>query len=156
MHGCRFFVGWQPLLDITIPFFLHERDENGKLKLTGGAGGATCLGGAIAIWPPIWAFIFTIGVLGLYRCRFASVTTMSIALIATGVFIYRAAIGICFLDLCCIRSFSRATCLSGHYVQILNDSSREKNDQSEFDPISNEKKQGNALIFIMVKIWNNL
>jgi acyl phosphate:glycerol-3-phosphate acyltransferase len=73
--------------------FLMHRDEAGRLKLTGGAGGATCLGGAIAIWPPIVWFIVGLALLVYIVVGFASVTTMSIALIATGVFIYRAAMG---------------------------------------------------------------
>jgi acyl phosphate:glycerol-3-phosphate acyltransferase len=73
--------------------FLIHRDNSGKLKLTGGAGGATCLGGAIAIWPPIVWFIVGLALMVYIFIGYASVTTMSIALIATGVFIYRAAMG---------------------------------------------------------------
>lgn len=73
--------------------FLAKRNEQGKLILSGGAGGATCLGGAIGIWWPIWSIILPLALLVYIIVGFASVTTMSIALIATGVFIYRAAMG---------------------------------------------------------------
>jgi len=87
------FCGLAAILGHNYSIFLMQRDDQGKLQLTGGAGGATCLGGAIAIWPPIWAVILPLGVLVYVIIGFASVTTMSIALIATGVFIYRAAMG---------------------------------------------------------------
>ncbi len=85
--------GLAAILGHNYSIFLIRRNEEGKLHLTGGAGGATCLGGAIAIWPPIWSFILIIGLLVYIGIGFASVATMSIALIATGVFIYRAAMG---------------------------------------------------------------
>lgn len=87
--GC----GLAAILGHNYSIFLIHRNENGRLQLTGGAGGATCLGGAIAIWPPIWTVILPLALLVYILIGFASVTTMSIALIATGVFIYRAAMG---------------------------------------------------------------
>ncbi len=87
--GC----GLVAILGHNYSIFLIHRNEEGRLQLTGGAGGATCLGGAIAIWPHIWAVILPLGILVYILVGFASVTTMSIALIATGVFIYRAAMG---------------------------------------------------------------
>ncbi len=85
--------GLAAIIGHNYSIFLIYRNENGKLRLTGGAGGATCLGGAIAIWPPIIWFIIGLALLVYIFIGFASVTTMSIALIATGVFIYRAAMG---------------------------------------------------------------
>jgi acyl phosphate:glycerol-3-phosphate acyltransferase len=87
------FCGLAAIIGHNYSVFLARKDENGKLKFSGGAGGAPCLGGAIAIWPPIWTVILPLGVLVYVLIGFASVTTMSIALIATGVFIYRAAMG---------------------------------------------------------------
>jgi glycerol-3-phosphate acyltransferase PlsY len=87
------FCGLAAILGHNYSIFLMQRNEVGKMELTGGAGGATCLGGAIAIWPPIWAVILPMGILVYILIGFASVTTMSIALIATGVFIYRAMMG---------------------------------------------------------------
>jgi len=85
--------GLAAIIGHNYSIFLIHRNEAGKLKLTGGAGGATCLGGAIAIWPPIIWFIIGLAVLVYIVVGFASVTTMSIAFIATCVFIYRAAMG---------------------------------------------------------------
>jgi len=82
--------GLAAILGHNYSIFLPERDEKGKLHLKGGAGGATCMGGAIAIWPYIWFFILLLGLMVYIFVGFASVATMSIAVIATGVFIYRA------------------------------------------------------------------
>ncbi len=85
--------GLAAILGHNYSIFLMYRNDEGKLRLTGGAGGATCLGGAIAIWPPIIWFIIGLALMVYIFIGYASVTTMSIALIATGVFIYRAAMG---------------------------------------------------------------
>lgn len=73
--------------------FLVERGENGGVRLRGGAGGAPATGGAFALWPPSLLFIIPIGALIFYFIGYASVTTMSVALIATLVFAYRAWVG---------------------------------------------------------------
>lgn len=73
--------------------FLVERGENGGIRLHGGAGGAPATGGAFALWPPVLLFILPLGVLIFYFIGYASITTMSAALIATLVFAYRAWIG---------------------------------------------------------------
>lgn len=73
--------------------FLLKR-ENGRWKLRGGAGGATCLGGAIALWNPIIWIILPAAVLVYLFIGYASVTTMSIAFIAMIVFIVRAILGL--------------------------------------------------------------
>src|SRR4030066_424861 len=74
--------------------FLIERNENGKLRFRGGAGGAPCLGGSIGLWLPSLFFILPIGGLIYYFGGYASLTTMSIALLSTLVFAYRAWMGL--------------------------------------------------------------
>lgn len=74
--------------------FLIERDENGRMRFRGGAGGAPCLGGAIGLWLPSLLFIVPLGGLIYYFGGYASITTMSIALISTIVFAYRAYLGL--------------------------------------------------------------
>ena len=73
--------------------FLARRDEKGHLHFGGGAGGATAVGGAIALYPHIVLFILPLGLLVFLFIGYASVTTMSIPIIATIVFIYRAISG---------------------------------------------------------------
>ncbi len=70
--------------------FLLEKDVDGRLHLRGGAGGATALGGAIALWPPAVMLILPLGLIVWLFVGYASVTTMSVALFATLIFAIRA------------------------------------------------------------------
>jgi acyl phosphate:glycerol-3-phosphate acyltransferase len=81
------------ILGHNYSIFLPERMENGKWKLRGGAGGAPALGGAIALWHLSWIYILPVGVLVFIFVGYASVTTMSIALVALIVFFVRAVDG---------------------------------------------------------------
>lgn len=74
--------------------FLLERNSKGRLRLRGGAGGATCTGGALGLWPMSVLFILPLAGAVWYGVGFASVTTMSIGLLATLIFAYRASIGV--------------------------------------------------------------
>lgn len=91
-------------IDVLAPFlsiighnysaFLIERDDQGRLRFRGGAGGAPCLGGAIALWLPSLFVIVPLGGLIYYFGGYASVTTISVALISTLVFAVRAWLGL--------------------------------------------------------------
>lgn len=74
--------------------FLAERDENGKFRLRGGAGGAPTVGGAVGLWWPSFFIIIPVGALIFFGVGYASVTTMSIALIATAIFTARYFMGL--------------------------------------------------------------
>ena len=73
--------------------FLAERDERGYLRLRGGAGGATTVGGAIGLWAPSILIILPIGLLFLLGLGYASIATMSVALGSMLLFAYRAWVG---------------------------------------------------------------
>ena len=73
--------------------FLAEK-KNGKIHLRGGAGGAASVGGALGLWAPSILIIFPIGFLIFFAVGYASVTTMSVALIAIVVFAVRAWMGL--------------------------------------------------------------
>jgi glycerol-3-phosphate acyltransferase PlsY len=60
--------------------FLLEKNAKGKLAFHGGAGGATTLGGTIALFPMSWAVIVPLSVLVFVFVGYASVTTISISL----------------------------------------------------------------------------
>ncbi len=91
-------------IDILAPFlsiighnysaFLIERGPDGRLRFRGGAGGAPCLGGAIGLWLPSLFVIVPLGGLIYYFGGYASITTMSVALLSTLVFAYRAWLGL--------------------------------------------------------------
>jgi acyl phosphate:glycerol-3-phosphate acyltransferase len=72
--------------------FMIETRSDGRLHLRGGAGGAPCFGGAMALWPWSGAFILPIAVLVFLLVGYASVTTLSIAVTATAVFAYLAVV----------------------------------------------------------------
>ena len=73
--------------------FLIERHESGKIRLGGGAGGAPFIGGATGLWPWSILVLVPIGALILFGIGYASLTTLSVPLIATLIFAYRAWIG---------------------------------------------------------------
>lgn len=70
--------------------YLPERNEKGRWRLRGGAGGAPCLGGSIGLWAPSALIIIPLGLLVWYFVGYASLTTLSIALISVFVFTVRA------------------------------------------------------------------
>jgi acyl phosphate:glycerol-3-phosphate acyltransferase len=74
--------------------FLRERDAQGRLRLRGGAGGATAAGGAFGLWAPSLLIIVSVGIVFLFGVGYASVATMSVALMATLIFAYRAWLGV--------------------------------------------------------------
>jgi glycerol-3-phosphate acyltransferase PlsY len=79
-----------PLTTILVhnySIFLHERKANGKLHLRGGAGGAPCVGGAMGLWAPGILIILPVAGLLLYFVGYASITTLSVAVVSALVFI---------------------------------------------------------------------
>ncbi len=74
--------------------FLAERDAAGRWRLRGGAGGASTLGGALALWWPAFFIILPLAFGLWYFVGYASVTTLSIAFIATAIFLVRAVLGL--------------------------------------------------------------
>ncbi len=74
--------------------FLAEKDERGRLRLRGGAGGAPSVGGAFGLWAPSLAIIFPLGALVYFTVGYASIATMSVAVFAIIVFGIRAWMGL--------------------------------------------------------------
>ncbi len=74
--------------------FLLEKYSGGRLHLRGGAGGAPCVGGIFGLWPP--SLLIILPLLGAiwYGIGYASVTTISAALLAIVVFAIRASLGL--------------------------------------------------------------
>lgn len=78
------------ILGHNYSIFLAEKNEKGKLRLRGGAGGAPCLGGAIGMWWPSALIIIPLGLGVWYFVGYASLTTLSIALTTMLIFAVRA------------------------------------------------------------------
>jgi glycerol-3-phosphate acyltransferase PlsY len=70
------------------------RDKEGKLQIRGGAGGAPCLGGSFGLWASGGWIIVLLGILIFWFVGYASVVTMSFALLSTVIFSIRAWLGI--------------------------------------------------------------
>ena len=78
------------ILGHNYSIFLAEHDENGKLRLRGGAGGAPSVGGAMGLWPASILVILPLGMLTFFTIGIASITTMAVGLFAIIVFAIRA------------------------------------------------------------------
>ena len=82
------------ILGHNYSLFLVERDEQGKLKFRGGAGGAPALGGAMGLWLPMFPIAFGIGALIWFTIGIASLTTMAIGLVVIIIFAVRINLGL--------------------------------------------------------------
>jgi glycerol-3-phosphate acyltransferase PlsY len=74
------------ILGHNYSLFLIKRDDKGKLRFYGGAGGAPALGGAMGLWFPILPIVLVAGALIWFTLGIASITTMAIGLVVTIVF----------------------------------------------------------------------
>ncbi len=82
------------ILGHNYSIFLIERNDDGRWHLRGGAGGAPSVGGAFGLWPWSLLIILPVGVLVFFGVGYASVTTMSVALVAIIIFAVRAVLGL--------------------------------------------------------------
>jgi acyl phosphate:glycerol-3-phosphate acyltransferase len=82
------------ILGHNYSLFLINRDEDGKLRFHGGAGGAPALGGAMGLWLPIFPIVFAAGALVWFTLGMASLTTLAIGLVVTIVFAVRSSLGL--------------------------------------------------------------
>lgn len=72
--------------------FLPERTPGGGWRLRGGAGGAPSAGGAFGLWAPSILFIVPFAGLILYFVGYASLATLSTAVVSTVLFAYLVSI----------------------------------------------------------------
>jgi acyl phosphate:glycerol-3-phosphate acyltransferase len=82
------------ILGHNYSIFLIKRDESGRLRLRGGAGGAPCVGGSVGLWAPSFFVIVPLAAVIFYGVGYASVTTMSVALLSTITFAVLAIAGV--------------------------------------------------------------
>lgn len=82
------------ILGHNYSIFLIGYDENGRLRLRGGAGGATALGGALGLYPASILVLVPVSILVYFGIGYASVTTMGVPLIAAVIFGIRAWMGL--------------------------------------------------------------
>ena len=75
-------------------YLIETHVTTGRLKLRGGAGGAACLGGSAGLWTAALPIVLPLVMLVYFVIGYASLTTMSIALISTLLFLVLAVQGI--------------------------------------------------------------
>lgn len=69
---------------------LLKRDEEGRLKIYGGAGGGPSVGGSIGLWPSTLYVLIPAGLFVVFGIGYASVASMSMPIVTTAIFAYRA------------------------------------------------------------------
>lgn len=84
------FSGLLAVIGHNYSIFLLNKDQSGKIRFTGGAGGAVTLGASIGLWAGSWMVILPLALVFYVLVGYASLTTISIALSASGLFIVRA------------------------------------------------------------------
>ena len=77
------------ILGHNYSIFLIHRNQEGKIRLGGGAGGAACVGGSFGLWAPSLIIILPLAALVFYFIGYASVTTASVAFLSIIVFSIR-------------------------------------------------------------------
>jgi glycerol-3-phosphate acyltransferase PlsY len=92
-HLIHVFAPLAAILGHNHSIFLAERDENGTLRLRGGAGGAPAVGGAMGLWLPMFPIVVAVGAVVWFTIGIASLATMTIPIIVIIVFAIRAALG---------------------------------------------------------------
>lgn len=82
------------ILGHNYPIYTVERDEQGRLLIWGGAGGAPCTGGAFGLWWPSLFFLVPIAGAIWFFVGYASVATMSMPVLITILMAVRAKMGL--------------------------------------------------------------
>jgi glycerol-3-phosphate acyltransferase PlsY len=97
LPGNHWIEALAPLLAVlghNFSIFLLEKNSANRPRLRGGAGGATLVGGAFALWPLSLAIIAPIGFVIWYGVGYASLTTISAGLMTMIIFTVRTIQGI--------------------------------------------------------------
>ena len=94
VHLAHLFAAVAAILGHNYSVFLISRDEDGKMRFHGGAGGAPALGGAVGFWGWSLPIVFGLGALVFFTLGIASVTTMAVAFFVTVIFAIRAYLGL--------------------------------------------------------------
>lgn len=78
------------ILGHNYSIFLIERNEHGRVRLRGGAGGAPSVGGAFGLWPPSVLILLPLLALIFFGIGYASLTTLSAGVLIMLLFAYKA------------------------------------------------------------------
>jgi len=69
--------------------YMIRRDQNGKITISGGAGGAPAVGGVVGLWWPSIFFLIPAGYFIVMIIGYASLATMSLPLIGSLILLIR-------------------------------------------------------------------
>jgi glycerol-3-phosphate acyltransferase PlsY len=86
-------AGVASVLGHNYSIFLMERTDQGRLRLRGGAGGATTVGAAFGLWWGSILIIIPISAFVLFFVGYASLATLTAGLVSIVVFAVRAWLG---------------------------------------------------------------
>lgn len=78
------------ILGHNYSILMVRRAADGRFYFSGGAGGATGVGGAIGLWWPSVFFLIPIGFIFWFGVGYASLATLSVGIVAAIVFAWRA------------------------------------------------------------------
>src|SRR5262249_35283508 len=85
-HFAEILAGLSAVLGHIYSIFLVQRDEQGRLKFKGGAGGGPSVGVAAGLWIGSLFFIVPVGLFVFFGIGYASLTTLSFGLMAILIF----------------------------------------------------------------------
>lgn len=88
------FSGLLVIIGHNYNIFMSTKDENGKWKIGGGAGGAPALGATTALWPAAFLIAFPLSFIGIYFIGYASVATIISGSSALLIYIVTGLLGI--------------------------------------------------------------
>lgn len=88
-HYTEVLAGLAAVVGHIFSIFLLQRDDQGRLKFRGGAGGAPSVGAAAGLWMGSVFFIIPVGLFVFFVIGYASLTTLSFGVTAIVIFSVR-------------------------------------------------------------------
>jgi len=88
-YWLEIFAGFFAVIGHNFSIFLLEKDQRGKIKLGGGAGGTPAIGAIIGLWWPSFFILVPAGYLIVMVVGYASLATMSLPLIGSFILLIR-------------------------------------------------------------------
>jgi acyl phosphate:glycerol-3-phosphate acyltransferase len=93
-HLIHVFAAASAIIGHNYSIFLTDRDENGRLRLRGGAGAMPAIGGAIGFWGWSFPIIVGLGALVFFTVGIASLATITVGMSIIILFTIRASMGL--------------------------------------------------------------
>lgn len=88
-YWLQVFAGFVAVIGHNFSIFLLEKDQNGKRKLGGGAGGTPAIGAIVGFWWPSVFILIPAGYLIVMVIGYASLATISLPLIGSVILLIR-------------------------------------------------------------------